>query len=106
VAGAIIGTGKGNVAYNNVLAFNGTGILVRGTGPRIYHNTIRGNETAGVDVSGRTNAEIKNNIIYQSSSITGRVKRGALRQTPAWSWRTTWSMSIPCSWTQSAETSA
>jgi parallel beta-helix repeat protein len=76
VAGAIVGTGQGNQAYNNVLAFNRTGLLVRGTDTRIYHNTIYGNSSAGMDVTGTTNAQIKNNIVYRSSAVTGRVGRG------------------------------
>jgi hypothetical protein len=75
IAGAIIGVGTGNVAYNNILANNDIGIVVRGTNTRIYNNTIYGNKT-GMDISKTTNSQITNNIIYQSSAITGRVKRG------------------------------
>ncbi len=76
VAGAIVGTGKHNHAYNNVFAANGTGIHVRGEGTRIYNNTIYGNKTAGLNVTGTTDAEIKNNIIYQSNAVIGMTKRG------------------------------
>ena len=75
IAGATIGVGAGNIAYNNILVYNNVGIVVRGTNTRIYHNTIYGNKE-GMNISNTTNAQVKNNIIYQSSAITGRFKRG------------------------------
>lgn len=48
----------------------GTGIVVRGAGTKIYHNTVYGNKT-GLEVKGTKNVEIKNNLVIGGSSGLG-----------------------------------
>ncbi|MBM4027774.1 MAG: DUF1565 domain-containing protein [Planctomycetes bacterium] len=67
IAGAIIGIGNGNVAYNNVFADNHVGVMVRGAGTKFYNNTLYNNKP-GLDVRDTKSAEIKNNIIVGGSS--------------------------------------
>ncbi|MBM4032556.1 MAG: DUF1565 domain-containing protein [Planctomycetes bacterium] len=67
LAGAIIGTGNRNVAYNNVFADNPIGSWVRGAGTKFFNNTLHNNKL-GLDVQYTKNAEIKHNIIVGGSS--------------------------------------
>jgi hypothetical protein len=61
-----MGSGSGNLAYNNLLVDSvGPAIHVRGTGTKIFNNTIVGNGRA-MHI-GASRAEIRNNIIYGNS---------------------------------------
>ena len=62
--GLYIGSGSGNLAYNNLLVENtGSGIHVRGRMTKIFNNTIVHNGGRAMHISA-SQAEIRNNISY------------------------------------------
>jgi len=70
IYGIILGSGNGNVAYNNLIWGNPNGIQVRYKAPigtQIYNNTIYGNDNYGILIgSNSQNTLVKNNIIYKN----------------------------------------
>lgn len=66
--GILIGSGTGNIAYNNIVYENGmSGIQVgfQSVGSKVYNNTIYKNGREGVQIrSGSSGTIVKNNIIY------------------------------------------
>lgn len=67
-AGALImGSGDGNVAYNNLIYANRNGIIVTGgypTNTQIHDNTIHDNSDYGIQVQTGTGAVVKNNTLF------------------------------------------
>ena len=72
-AGILLGSGKGNMAYNNLI-YNGRGHGVQvangSVDGKVYNNTIYDNDESGISVGGdnlgATNSLIKNNILYKN----------------------------------------
>ena len=66
--GIVIGSGKDNIAYNNIVYENQYGIVVGysgATNTKIYNNTVYNNLQYGIEIrASSTNAIIKNNIFY------------------------------------------
>ena len=65
--------GSNNVAYNNIVYANGSGIHLSGDSPRAYNNTVYGNKGEGLSVAnpgngarGTKNADVRNNIVYRN----------------------------------------
>jgi len=67
--------GSNNVAYNNVVYRNGSGIHLSGDSPRCYNNTVYGNRGEGLSVAnagngprGTRKADVRNNIVFKNES--------------------------------------
>jgi len=71
-AGILVGSGNGNIAYNNIVYGNPYGIISgfsQATNTKIYNNTVYNNSEYGIqNRSTSTNAIIMNNIVYLSST--------------------------------------
>ena len=70
-AGILLGSGIGNMAYNN-LVYDGRGHGIKvsngAVDSLVYNNTIYDNDEAGVNIGNATNTVIKNNISYKNKS--------------------------------------
>lgn len=70
--GIILGSGSGNLAYNNLIWGNNGGIQIAyngATDTEVYNNTIHDNDSYGIEIDdSSTDAIIRNNIIYQNGS--------------------------------------
>jgi hypothetical protein len=74
--GLYIGSGDGNIAYNNISYNNpGAGISV-GSGQinsKVYNNTVYNNGHGGIIVSSGSGAVIRNSIIWSNGSAYGNL---------------------------------
>lgn len=71
-AGILIGSGDGNMAYNNIAYGQPIGIKVGfggSTNSKVYNNTVYNNSTDGIQIlDSSTTATVKNNIAYNNGS--------------------------------------
>jgi parallel beta-helix repeat protein len=68
--GILLGSGSGNLAYNNIVWNNKGGIEINYGGPsntKVYNNTVFGNNGVGIKISASQNSSVMNNISYQNS---------------------------------------
>jgi parallel beta-helix repeat protein len=74
-AGLYIGSGNGNIAYNNVVYNNReVGIeITTGTNSQVYHNTVVGNVYGGFVIFNSSGDVIKNNIASENGSAYGNI---------------------------------
>lgn len=72
--GILLGSGTGNMAYNNLLWGNNGGIQVdygAAAQTKVYYNTVYNNRSFGITVgSGSSQAVIRNNIVYKNGGGT------------------------------------
>ncbi|WP_161954179.1 right-handed parallel beta-helix repeat-containing protein [Candidatus Methylomirabilis limnetica] len=69
--GILLGSGDGNVAYNNVVWGNRGGIRVNFSSPtnsKVYNNTTYNNTDYGILVESGTGAIVQNNIAYMNGT--------------------------------------
>ncbi|MDT7041556.1 right-handed parallel beta-helix repeat-containing protein [Candidatus Nitronereus thalassa] len=66
--GVIIGSGSGNMVYNNIIRNNYKGIRLN-RAAKVFHNTVYDNPSMAVELaSGGSSSEIRNNIFWKNGT--------------------------------------